>query len=202
MLDHYSESEDVLAYLARHEHKDLLRFVTVGSVNNGNPRSSEGFCSIPKAFYEDQLAAVKRASGGEDQASPSLPTVYGRSASKKITIDVAYRYFSTKKRDRCRRHAGSCAIYPQYGDGYSTSDVALISVDARHGVLPQTRRHAFIASLVGIERLLVCVNKMDLVSFQEARVRAIESELREYGKPFRRNGICPSERTSGRQCGP
>jgi len=172
---------DVEAYLDRHERKELLRFLTCGSVDDGKSTLIGRLLHDSKLIYEDQLAAVERDSrkdgttGGEIDLALLLD---GLKAEREqgITIDVAYRYFSTDKR---KFIIADCPGHEQYtrnmATGASTADLAVILIDARKGVLPQTRRHSFIVALLGLRHVVVAVNKMDLVDWSQAvfdRIRA------------------------------
>lgn len=187
-MSHQSEliATDIDAYLKQHENKELLRFLTCGSVDDGKSTLIGMLLYESKMIYEDQLAAVERDSvthgttGGD--FDPALLTD-GLKAEREqgITIDVAYRYFSTAKR---KFIIADCPGHEQYtrnmATGASTCDLAIILIDARHGVLTQTKRHSFIVSLLGIKHVLVAVNKMDLVDFSEARFDEIVREYRDF----------------------
>ncbi len=174
-MSHQSEliATDIDAYLKQHEHKELLRFLTCGSVDDGKSTLIGKLLYETKMIYEDQLAAIQRDSavhgttGGD--FDPALLTD-GLKAEREqgITIDVAYRYFSTAKR---KFIIADCPGHEQYtrnmATGASTCDLAIILIDARHGVMTQTKRHSFIVSLLGIKHVLVAVNKMDLVGYSE-----------------------------------
>ena len=164
--------EDIHAYLARHQKKELLRFLTCGSVDDGKSTLIGRLLHDTKMIYEDQLAAVKRDSEkvgttGAGEIDLALLTD-GLKAEREqgITIDVAYRYFST---DRRKFIIADTPGHEQYtrnmATGASTSQLAIILIDARHGVMTQTRRHSFIVSLLGIRHVVVAVNKMDLVDY-------------------------------------
>jgi bifunctional enzyme CysN/CysC len=172
MSDRDLIERDIEGYLRRHEHKELLRFVAVGSVDDGKSTLIGRLLHDTHGLYEDQLEAVKRASikgatrgaAAESEIDFSLFTD-GLKAEREqgITIDVAYRYFSTSKRKFIIADTPGHVQYTRnMATGASTANVAIILLDARLGVLPQSRRHAYIASLLGIPHLLVCVNKMDL----------------------------------------
>jgi len=164
---------EVIEYLQRHGEKDMLRFLTAGSVDDGKSTLIGRLLYDSKMIYEDQLAAVIEDStvhGTTDtDFDPALLTD-GLKAEREqgITIDVAYRYFSTDKRNFIIADTPGHEQYTRnMATGASTCDLAIILVDARHGVLEQTRRHSFIASLLGIRHLAVCVNKMDLVDYSQ-----------------------------------
>jgi sulfate adenylyltransferase subunit 1 len=171
---------DINAYLKQHEHKELLRFLTCGSVDDGKSTLIGRLLHDSKMIYEDQLAAIKSDSvkhgttGGIDLAL----LVDGLQAEREqgITIDVAYRYFSTDKRKFIIADTPGHEQYTRnMATGASTCDLAIILIDARHGVMTQTRRHSYIASLLGIKHVVVAINKMDLVGFNARafdRIRA------------------------------
>ncbi|MGZ3448381.1 MAG: sulfate adenylyltransferase subunit CysN [Polyangiales bacterium] len=180
-------NEDVVAYLKAHEQKELLRFVAVGSVDDGKSTLIGRLLHDTHGIYEDQLAAVKRASikgqtRGEVAASEIDFSLFtdGLKAEREqgITIDVAYRYFSTDTRKFIIADTPGHVQYTRnMATGASTANVAIILIDARLGILPQSRRHAYIASLLGIPHLLVCVNKMDLRGFDRAVFESIREEF-------------------------
>ncbi len=176
-------AEDIEEYLRRHERKQLLRFVAVGSVDDGKSTLIGRLLHDTHGIYEDQLAAVERASKTRGSAGGKLDLALltdGLKAEREqgITIDVAYRYFSTDHRKFIIADTPGHIQYTRnMATGASTADVALILIDARHGVLQQSRRHAYIASLLGIPHLAVCVNKMDLVQFDEATYEAIKRDF-------------------------
>jgi bifunctional enzyme CysN/CysC len=189
-MSHQSEliATDIDAYLKQHENKELLRFLTCGSVDDGKSTLIGMLLYESKMIYEDQLAAVEAASvthgttgGGFD---PALLTD-GLKAEREqgITIDVAYRYFSTAKR---KFIIADCPGHEQYtrnmATGASTCDLAIILVDARpgHGVMTQTKRHSFIVSLLGIKHVLVAVNKMDLAGYSQERFDEIVRDYRDF----------------------
>ena len=164
--------EDIHTYLARHQKKELLRFLTCGSVDDGKSTLIGRLLHDTKMIYEDQLAAVKRDSEkvgttGAGEIDLALLTD-GLKAEREqgITIDVAYRYFST---DRRKFIIADTPGHEQYtrnmATGASTCQLAIILIDARHGVMTQTRRHSFIVSLLGIRHVVVAINKMDLVGY-------------------------------------
>jgi bifunctional enzyme CysN/CysC len=174
---------DIEAYLHRHEHKTLLRFVIVGSVDDGKSTLIGRLLYDTNSVYEDQLAAVKKASHLEDGSIDLSLLTDGLAAEREqgITIDVAYRYFTTEKRKFIVADTPGHVQYTRnMVTGASTADVALILIDARLGVLEQSRRHAYLASLLGIPHLIVAVNKLDLVGYDEARFREIVSDFRAF----------------------
>ena len=187
-MSHQSEliATDIDAYLEQHENKELLRFLTCGSVDDGKSTLIGMLLYESKMIYEDQLAAIEKDSathgttgGGFD---PALLTD-GLKAEREqgITIDVAYRYFSTAKR---KFIIADCPGHEQYtrnmATGASTCDLAIILIDARHGVMTQTKRHSFIVSLLGIKHVLIAVNKMDLVDWSEERFEEIKRDYKEF----------------------
>ena len=178
-------SSDIEAYLRRHQDKELLRFVAVGSVDDGKSTLIGRLLYDTGSVYEDQLAAVRKATqmAGTDVDLSLLTDGLAAEREQGITIDVAYRYFHT---DRRKFIIADTPGHVQYTrnmvTGASTANVALILIDARLGVLQQSRRHAYIASLLGIPHLAVCVNKMDLVEYEQARFTAIREEFSKFTK--------------------
>src|SRR4051812_27756224 len=175
--------EDIHAYLARHQKKELLRFLTCGSVDDGKSTLIGRLLHDTKMIYEDQLAAVKRDSEkvgttGAGEIDLALLTD-GLKAEREqgITIDVAYRYFST---DRRKFIIADTPGHEQYtrnmATGASTCQLAIILIDARHGVVTQTRRHSFIVSLLGIRHVIVAINKMDLVGYAQESFDRIKND--------------------------
>jgi bifunctional enzyme CysN/CysC len=177
---------DIEAYLARQERKELLRFLTCGSVDDGKSTLIGRLLHDTKLIYEDQLAALHRESASSGSAGGELDLallVDGLQAEREqgITIDVAYRYFSTEKRKFIIADTPGHEQYTRnMATGASTCDLAVILIDARLGVLPQTRRHSFIVSLLGIRHVVVAVNKMDLVGFDAEVFERIRREYLEF----------------------
>ena len=182
-------ADQLASWLRAQEKKDLVRFVTIGSVDDGKSTLIGRLLHDAHGLYQDQLDAVRRASvkgstrgaGSSSEIDFSLFTD-GLMAEREqgITIDVAYRYFATEKRKFIIADTPGHVQYTRnMATGASTADVAVILVDARLGVLAQTRRHAHIAALLGIPHVVACVNKMDLVGFDESRFDAIVEELAE-----------------------
>ena len=173
---------DIEAYLAQHERKQLLRFITCGSVDDGKSTLIGRLLFETKLIYEDQLAAVTRDSKKVGTQGGDLDLallVDGLQAEREqgITIDVAYRYFATDKRKFIIADTPGHEQYTRnMATGASTADLAIILIDARHGVLTQTRRHSFIVSLLGIRHICVAVNKMDLVAYSEERFNEIRDQ--------------------------
>ena len=177
---------DIAAYLEAHERKDLLRFLTCGSVDDGKSTLIGRLLYDAKMIFDDQLAALESDSKrvgtqGEDIDFALLVDGLASEREQGITIDVAYRYFST---DRRKFIVADTPGHEQYtrnmATGASTADLAIILIDARRGVLTQTRRHTFIASLLGIRNIVLAINKMDLVDYSQARFSEIEIEYRDF----------------------
>ncbi len=163
---------------------ELLRFMTCGNVDDGKSTLIGRLLYDSKAIFEDQLEAVKRSSElkGKEYVDLSLLTD-GLKAEREqgITIDVAYRYFSTPKRKFIIADTPGHVQYTRnMVTGASTANLALVLIDARNGITEQTRRHSFIASLVGIPHLVICVNKMDLVSYSEEVFNRITEDFKEF----------------------
>ena len=175
--------DDITSYLNRHESKDLLRFLTCGSVDDGKSTLIGRLLYDSHMIYEDQLEKITKDSKiygtTGDDFDPALLTD-GLKAEREqgITIDVAYRYFSTDKR---KFIIADCPGHEQYtrnmATGASTCNLAVILIDATHGVITQTRRHSFICSLLGIKHVIVAVNKMDLVNWSENKFDEIKSDF-------------------------
>ncbi len=167
--------------LAQDQAKDLLRFTTAGSVDDGKSTLIGRLLYDSKNVFEDHIRSVAKASVNRGNGSLDLSLLTdGLRAEREqgITIDVAYRYFTTSKRKFIIADTPGHEQYTRnMATGASTADLAIILIDARNGVLPQSRRHAFIASLLGIPNLVVAVNKMDAVEYDEAVFRWIESEF-------------------------
>src|SRR5690554_1070860 len=174
-------SEDIQEYLKQHENKELLRFLTCGNVDDGKSTLIGRLLFDSKVTYEDQLAAVVKDSNkvGTTGERPDLALlVDGLQAEREqgITIDVAYRYFSTAQRKFIIADTPGHEQYTRnMATGASTCDLAIILIDARHGVVTQTRRHSYIASLLGIRNIVVAINKMDLLDFSEEKFIEIKS---------------------------
>ena len=183
-MSHQSEliGQDILAYLKIHEQKDLLRFLTCGNVDDGKSTLIGRLLLDSKLIYEEHLAAVtkdSKKSGTQGDAPDLALLVDGLQAEREqgITIDVAYRYFSTDKRKFIIADTPGHEQYTRnMATGASTCDLAIILIDARYGVQTQTRRHSYIAALLGIKHIVVAVNKMDLVEFSQDRFEAIQQD--------------------------
>jgi bifunctional enzyme CysN/CysC len=183
-------SEAFAAFLARNEGKSELRFLTCGSVDDGKSTLIGRLLYDSKRLFEDQLATLKNDSGkyGTDGDNIDFALlVDGLQAEREqgITIDVAYRYFAT---DRRRFIVADTPGHVQYtrnmATGASNSDLAILLVDARAGILTQTRRHAYIASLLGIRHVVLAVNKIDLVDFSESRFNEIRDAFNGFAAPL------------------
>ncbi|HUQ05633.1 MAG TPA: sulfate adenylyltransferase subunit CysN [Kofleriaceae bacterium] len=185
-------ARDVEGYLRRHEHKELLRLVVIGSVDDGKSTLIGRLLHDSGRVYDDHLSAVQRASArGATRGQGSTATIDlslltdGLKAEREqgITIDVAYRYFATEKRKFIIADTPGHVQYTRnMATGASTADVAVILIDARLGVLPQTRRHAYIAALLGIPHLVVCINKMDLVGWDRDVYGGIAGAIEDHGR--------------------
>jgi bifunctional enzyme CysN/CysC len=175
---------DIAAYLKAHEAKPLLRFITCGSVDDGKSTLIGRLLYDSKRLFDDQLAALEndsRRHGTQGAGIDYALLLDGLAAEREqgITIDVAYRYFDTDKR---KYIVADCPGHEQYtrnmATGASTADVAVVLVDARKGLLTQTRRHSYIVSLLGIRQVVLAVNKMDLVGYDQATFDAISRDYR------------------------
>lgn len=183
---------DIYNFLDRNQKKELLRFVTVGSVDDGKSTLIGRLLHDTKGVYDDQLKDATQTSATGEQAIDFARITDGLRAEREqgITIDVAYRYFSTPVRKFIIADTPGHVQYTRnMATGASTAQVAIILIDARHGVLTQSRRHAYIASLLGIPHLLVCVNKMDLVSFSQERYEEICADFQSVSQQLRFKGI-------------
>ncbi|WP_218422298.1 sulfate adenylyltransferase subunit CysN [Stutzerimonas stutzeri] len=183
-MSHQSDliSEDILAYLAQHERKELLRFLTCGNVDDGKSTLIGRLLHDSKMIYEDHLEAITRDSKkvgttGEDVDLALLVDGLQAEREQGITIDVAYRYFSTAKRKFIIADTPGHEQYTRnMATGASTCDLAIILVDARYGVQTQTKRHSFITSLLGIKHIVVAINKMDLMNFDQDVFERIKAD--------------------------
>ena len=184
-MSHQSDliSTDINAYLSQHENKELLRFLTCGNVDDGKSTLIGRLLHDSKMIYEDQLAAVqadsvKSGTTGTGKIDLAL-LVDGLQAEREqgITIDVAYRYFSTSTRKFIIADTPGHEQYTRnMATGASTCDLAIILIDARYGVQTQTKRHSFIASLLGIQHIIVAINKMDLMRYSEDTFNKIKQD--------------------------
>ncbi len=186
-MSHQSDliEENIDEYLKQHEQKELLRFLTCGSVDDGKSTLIGRLLHDSKMIYEDQLEAVKSDTTKHGTTGEKIDLallVDGLQAEREqgITIDVAYRYFSTQKRKFIIADTPGHEQYTRnMATGASTCDLAVILIDARYGVQVQTRRHTFIASLLGIKHLVVAINKMDLVDYKEETFNKIKADYQQ-----------------------
>ena len=189
-MNHPKESQDasLLEYLEQHEKKDLLRFLTCGSVDDGKSTLIGRLLHDSKMIYEDQLAAVTQDSkkvGTTGEKIDLALLVDGLQSEREqgITIDVAYRYFSTDKRKFIIADTPGHEQYTRnMVTGASTCDLAIILIDARAGVKTQTKRHSFLASLLGIKHIIVAVNKMDLMEYRQDVYETIKEDYLTFSK--------------------
>ena len=181
-------AEDIDAYLDQHQHKTMLRFITCGSVDDGKSTLIGRLLYDSKMIFEDQLDALQADSkkvGTQGQEIDFALLVDGLAAEREqgITIDVAYRFFNTEKR---KFIVADCPGHEQYTrnmvTGASTADLACILIDARKGVLVQTRRHSYLCHLIGIRNLVLAVNKMDLVDYSQEVYDKIVADYAEFAK--------------------
>src|SRR5690606_18127846 len=183
-------ASDIDRYLAVQEEKSQLRFITCGSVDDGKSTLIGRLLFESKMIFEDQLAAVERDSrtvGTQGGALDLALLVDGLAAEREqgITIDVAYRFFTTEKRKFIVADTPGHEQYTRnMATGASTAELAIILIDARKGVLTQTRRHSFICSLLGIRHVVVAINKMDLVDWSREVFDRIEADYRALAAPF------------------
>jgi len=175
-------ASDIDAYLAQHERKELLRFITCGSVDDGKSTLIGRLFYESKMIYEDQLAAITKDSTRYGTTGTEVDLALFTDGlederQQGITIDVAYRYFSTDKRKFIIADTPGHEQYTRnMATGASTADLAIILVDARHGVLTQTKRHSFIVSLLGIRHVVVAINKMDIVDYDQSVFERIKAD--------------------------
>lgn len=181
-------AQDIDAYLEQHQHKTLLRFITCGSVDDGKSTLIGRLLYDSKMIFEDQLAALEDDSkrvGTQGQEIDFALLVDGLAAEREqgITIDVAYRFFATEKR---KFIVADTPGHEQYTrnmvTGASTADLAVILIDARKGVLVQTKRHSYLAHLIGIRNIVLAVNKMDLIDYDQAKFDAIVADYRAFAE--------------------
>jgi sulfate adenylyltransferase subunit 1 len=186
-MAHQSEliSKNIEQYLKAHENKEICRFITCGSVDDGKSTLIGRLLYDSKMIFEDQLNAIEKDSkkSGTTGDNTDLALLVDGLASEReqgITIDVAYRYFSTDKRKFIIADTPGHEQYTRnMATGASTADVAIILIDARAGVLTQTKRHSYIVSLLGIKNIIVAVNKMDLVDFSHERFEHIKTQFQQ-----------------------
>ncbi len=193
-MSHQSEliATDIDAYLAEHERKDLLRFLTCGSVDDGKSTLIGRLLHDSKMIYEDQLASLEvdsttHGSAGEHLDLALLTDGLKAEREQGITIDVAYRFFSTARRKFIIADTPGHEQYTRnMVTGASTCQLAILLIDARAGVSTQTKRHSFIANLLGIRHAVVAINKMDLVDWSQERYDEICEDFRSFAKTFER----------------
>ncbi len=190
---------DIEAYLKSHEEKSLLRFITCGSVDDGKSTLIGRMLYESKMIFEDQLAALetdskKVGTQGQDLDFALLVDGLASEREQGITIDVAYRYFSTDKRKFIVADTPGHEQYTRnMATGASTADLAIILIDARKGILTQTKRHSFIASLLGIRNVVLAINKMDLVDYDKAVFDQIVLDYQAFATHLREDGVVPFE---------
>ena len=190
-------AEDIDAYLLKHQHKTMLRFITCGSVDDGKSTLIGRLLYDSKMIFEDQLASLEhdsKAHGTQGQNIDFALLVDGLAAEREqgITIDVAYRFFATDKR---KFIVADTPGHEQYTrnmvTGASTADLAVILIDARQGVLTQTRRHSYLVQLLGIRNVVLAVNKMDLVGYSQDRFDQIVSEYAQFAEQLGMTAFLP-----------
>ena len=190
-------AHEVRAYLAQQAEKSLLRFLTCGSVDDGKSTLIGRLLYDTKLIFEDQLAALERDSRkhgttGEDIDFALLVDGLEAEREQGITIDVAYRFFTTPKRKFIVADTPGHVQYTRnMATGASTADLAVVLVDARQGILPQTRRHSIIASLLGIRRIVLAINKIDLVGFDQGVFDTICADYLAFAKDLGFTSITP-----------
>ncbi|WNC71225.1 sulfate adenylyltransferase subunit CysN [Thalassotalea psychrophila] len=186
---------DIEEYLKVHENKDMLRFLTCGNVDDGKSTLIGRLLHDSKLIFEDHLESIKADSkkfNTTDEEFDLALLVDGLQSEREqgITIDVAYRYFATEKR---KFIIADCPGHEQYtrnmATGASNCDLAIVMIDARYGVQTQTKRHSYIASLLGIKHIIVAVNKMDLVEYSQDEYRKIKTEYREFAEQINLHDI-------------
>lgn len=189
-MSHQSDliEEDISAYLKSHAEKGFLRFITCGSVDDGKSTLIGRLLYDSKMIFEDQLSALEKDSkkvGTQGQNIDFALLVDGLAAEREqgITIDVAYRFFSTDKRKFIVADTPGHEQYTRnMATGASTADLAILMIDARKGILTQTKRHSFIVSLLGIKHVVLAINKMDLVDFDQNIFQEINKNYRNFAK--------------------
>lgn len=190
-------AEDIDAYLEQHQRKSLLRFITCGSVDDGKSTLIGRLLYDSRMIFEDQLDALQADSkkvGTQGQEIDFALLVDGLAAEREqgITIDVAYRFFATEKR---KFIVADCPGHEQYTrnmfTGASTADLAVILIDARKGVLVQTRRHSYLCNLIGIKNIVLAVNKMDLIDYDQEKYDAIVADYAAFAQEIGINSFTP-----------
>ena len=179
---------DIETYLKQHENKQLLRFITCGSVDDGKSTLIGRLLHDSKMIFEDQLAAInkdskKHGTTGEEIDLALLVDGLQSEREQGITIDVAYRFFATDKRKFIIADTPGHEQYTRnMATGASTADLSIILIDARHGIQTQTKRHSYISNLLGIKNIVVAINKMDLVDFSEQRFNEIKADYQVFAE--------------------
>ncbi len=190
-------AEDIDAYLLKHQHKTMLRFITCGSVDDGKSTLIGRLLYDTKMIFEDQLASLEKDSkavGTQGGEIDFALLVDGLAAEREqgITIDVAYRFFATEKR---KFIVADTPGHEQYTrnmvTGASTADLAVILIDARQGVLTQTRRHSYLVQLLGIRNVVLAINKMDLVGYSQERFYEIVKDYSHFAKQIGMEAFLP-----------
>lgn len=182
---------DIEGYLKQHENKDMLRFITCGSVDDGKSTLIGRLLFDSKMIFEDQMAAIEKDSKKFNTTDGDFDLallVDGLQSEREqgITIDVAYRYFATEQRKFIIADTPGHEQYTRnMATGASTCDLAIILIDARHGVQVQTRRHSYICSLLGIKHVVIAINKMDAVDYDQKTYQKIKSDYREFAKSLK-----------------
>jgi bifunctional enzyme CysN/CysC len=177
---------DINEYLQQHERKELLRFITCGSVDDGKSTLIGRLLFESKMIYEDQLSAIKKDTAKHGTTGDDLDLALALDGlqdeqQQGITIDVAYRYFATARRKFILADTPGHEQYTRnMATGASTADLAIILIDARKGVLTQTKRHSFIVSLLGIKHIIVAINKMDLVDYRQEVFEKIRTDYQDF----------------------
>jgi sulfate adenylyltransferase subunit 1 len=188
-------TSDIQAYLQQHENKDMLRVLTCGSVDDGKSTLIGRLLFDSQMIFDDQLATIKKDSkrfNTTDNEFDLALLVDGLQSEREqgITIDVAYRYFASEQRKFIIADTPGHEQYTRnMVTGASTSDLAIILVDARHGVQTQTKRHSFICSMLGIKHVIIAINKMDAVNYDQDIYQAIKKQYRDFSKKLKFNDI-------------
>ncbi|HBA43757.1 MAG TPA: adenylyl-sulfate kinase, partial [Alphaproteobacteria bacterium] len=183
-------ASDINAYLKAHENKSLLRFITCGSVDDGKSTLIGRLLYESKLIFEDHLTALEAESkkmGTQGEELDLALLVDGLAAEREqgITIDVAYRFFSTEKRKFIVADTPGHEQYTRnMATGASTADLAIMMIDARKGVLTQTKRHSFIISMLGVKHVVLAINKMDLVDYSQKVFNEIDEAYRAFAAPL------------------
>jgi len=184
-------AKDIKSYLKEHENKQLLRFITCGSVDDGKSTLIGRLLHDSKMIFEDQLASIKKDSikSGTTQNEFDLSLLVDGLQSEReqgITIDVAYRYFATDKRKFIIADTPGHEQYTRnMATGASTADLAIILIDARYGIQTQTKRHSYITKLLGIKHLIIAINKMDLINFDEEKYETIKKDYIKFAQDLK-----------------